>query len=418
VRLATVFRRLLRIQGVRVCDVQLDAGALTIFVDIERLVRPLRCSRCGGQSRRGIYDRRQRLWRHLDFGAWEVYLRGEVRRFRCRRCERVVTEAVPWADHGAAFTRDFENVAAYLAQQTSKTAVCRLMGIAWPTVGNIVARTVRRYLPPLRTRRLYAIGIDEVSYRKGHRYLTLVADHLRGQVVWGAEGRSGETLAGFFDAIGEDACKQIGIISVDMCEAYLTEIRRRAPQATIVIDPFHVVKLANDAIDEVRRAQVRALKGQDAARAVKKTRWLLLKRPSTLRPDEQERLGLLAAANRPLYRAYLLKESLRTIYELDPVEAKKRLTAWLAWASRSRLKPFVKLARTIRKYREGILAAIECGISNGRLEGLNSKVRLLSHRAFGFHSPDAVLALIYLCCSGIEVPLHTDDHPRLDPHLM
>jgi transposase len=203
-----------------------------------------------------------------------------------------------------------------------------------------------------------------------------------------------------------------------MCEAYLSEIRRRAPQARIVIDPFHVVKLANDAVDEVRRAQVRDLRGKPGAQAVKKTRWILLKSPDDLRYVEYARLSVLSKVNRPLYRAYLLKESLRSLFGLEPAAAHKHLKRWLAWATRSRLKPFLKLARTVRRYRDGILAAVESGLSNGRLEGLNSKVRLLSHRAFGFHSPEALLALIYLCCSGINVPLHTDDHPRIDPYPM
>lgn len=417
-RETTVFRRLLGIQKIRVLDVEVHPAAKAIHVAIEPLSRRLSCSRCGRQSSGGSYDSRVRLWRHLDLGAWEVYLRAQLRRFRCDRCEAVVTEAVPWAEFGSAFTRDFENVVAYLAQQTHKTAVCRLMAVAWPTVGNIIVRTVRRHSLPLRLRRLVHIGIDEVSYRKGHRYLTLVADHLAGHIVWGAEGRSGQTLSGFFDAIGEDGCSRLEVITVDMCEAYLSEIRRRAPQARIVIDPFHVVKLANEAVNEVRRSQMRDLKGQLGARALKNTRWILLRDPEDLLVGEYATLASLAKVNRPLYRAYLLKEALRGLYDLPAAEARRKLAAWLAWASRSRLKPFLKLARTVRRYREGILAAIELGLSNGRLEGLNSKVRLLSHRAFGFHSPDAILALIALCCSGIDVPLHTDGHPRIDPYLM
>jgi transposase len=416
VRLATVFRRLLHIQHLQINNVEFRLEARAIFIDVERLFRRLRCPRCGARGS-GSYDRRIRLWRHLDLGPWEVYLRGEIRRLECRRCDAVVTESVPWAEHGSSFTRDFENVVAYLAQQTHKTAVCRLMGIAWPTVGNIIARFVRRHSLPLHLRRLVRIGVDEVSYRKGHRYLTLVADHLKGQIVWGAEGRSGETLSGFFDAIGEAGCRQLEAISVDMCEAYLSVIRQRAPQAKIVIDPFHVVKLANEAVNEVRRSQMRSLTG-DAKRALKNTRWILLRDPDDLLVREYATLTVLAKVNRPLYRAYLLKESLRGFYDLPVDEARRKLSAWLAWASRSRLKPFVKLARTVRRYRDGILAAIELGLSNGRLEGLNSKVRLLSHRAYGFHSPEAILALIALCCSGIHVPLHTDNHPRLDPYLM
>ncbi|SRR6266545_110874 len=417
-RLTTVVRRLLCLQAVRVTGVDLRADALVVFVDVEMLRRGKVCSRCGRRSRAGTYDSKVRLWRHLDLGVWEVYLRARQRRFRCRRCDAVVTEAVPWADAGSAFTRVFEDLVSFFAQQTNQTVVSRVMHIAWPTVGNIIGRAVVRHGTPLSQRRLVRIGIDEISYRRHHKYLTLVADHQGGDIVWGGAGRSGETLGRFFDALGEDGRKSIELVSMDMCPAYIAEVRARLPHATIVFDPFHVIKLANLAVDEVRRAQVRALKGQEAARAVKKTRWVLLKAPENLGDDETEKLSVLSRVNRPLYRAYLLKEALRALYDEPPDKAKKRLAAWLSWAARSRLPAFIKLGRTLRKYREGVVAAIEHGLSNGRLEGLNNKVRLLSHRAYGFHSADALLALVYLCCSGIELALPCDERPGHDPFML
>lgn len=418
-RLTTVFRRLLGLQEVRVHDVELRDDALVVFVDVEIRRRMLTCCRCRRRSRAGTYDSKIRLWRHLDLGAWEVYLRARQRRFWCRHCDAIVTEAVPWAEPSSAFTRLFEDVVSYFAQQTNKTVVSRVMHIAWPTVGNIIRRTVGRRGKPLAARRLVRIGIDEISYRRHHKYLTLVADHESGDVVWGGDGRSGDTLDRFFDAIGPESCQSIELVSMDMCQAYIRKVRDRLPKATIVFDPFHVVKLANAAVDEVRRAQVRALKGQGKPRvAVKKTRWLLLKAPENLDDEEVDKLELVRRANRPLYRAYLLKEALRDIYDGSARRAKKRLRAWLAWAARSRLPAFVKLGRTLRLHQDGVLAAIEHGLSNGRLEGLNNKIRLLSHRAYGFHSAEALLALVYLCCSGIHVPLPQDERPGLDPFML
>lgn len=360
-----------------------------------------------------------RLWRHLDLGPWEVYLRARLRRFYCPRCEAVVTEAAPWAEHASSFTREFEDVVSFFTQQTSKTVVSRVMKIAWPTVGTIVRRTVARRGTPLSQRKLRRLGVDEISYRRHHKYLTLVADHETGQVVWGGEGKSTKTLDGFFDALGEQGRKGVELVSLDMSAAFIGSVRKNLPHATLVFDPFHVVKLANGAVDKVRRSQVRALKGEVEAGAVKQTRWLLLKAPENLKPDERLRLSLLGRANRPLYRAYLLKEALRHVYAARTAQgARRRLNAWLAWACRSRLPSFAKLARTLRDYRDGIIAAVEHGLSNGRLEGLNSKVRLLSHRAFGFHSAEALLALVYLCCSGINVPLPSDLRPRAEPYLL
>jgi transposase len=417
-RVATVFRRLLGLQAIRVTCWKFCADALVIFLDVESRRRGLVRGRCGRRSRSGVYDTRPpRLWRHVDLGPWEIHLRARRRRFRCRFCDAVVTEAVPWAEADSDFTRDFEDTVSYYAQQASQTVTSRVMKIAWPTVGNIIRRTVARRGTPLTRRKLRRIGLDEISYRRHHKYLTLVADHDGGQVVWGGEGKSGKTLHAFFDVLGEESCRRIELVSMDMSAAFLAAVRARLPNATVVFDPFHVVKLANDAVDKLRRAEVRALRGTVEADAVKSTRWIMLKDPSNLRPEERQRLSNLATANRRLYRGYLLKEALRRVFR-SPSRARARLRAWLAWASRSRLAPFVTLARTVREHFDGILAAVEHGLSNGRLEGLNSKVRLLSHRAFGFHSAEALLALVYLCCSGIDVPLPSDRRPRTDPYLL
>jgi transposase len=191
-----------------------------------------------------------------------------------------------------------------------------------------------------------------------------------------------------------------------MSAGYENAIRAAVPAAEIAFDPFHVVRLANDAINDVRRAQwnVHAKSTTTTGRWLKGVRWALLKAPERLTERQQLKLAAVQAANRPLYRAYLLKEELRALYHLDdPAAAPDHLQAWLAWASRSQLKPFIRLARTIRRYRDGILAAIRLGLSNARLEGLNNKVRLISHRSYGFHGPDPLIALIYLCAGGITI---------------
>ena len=310
-----VFQRLLALQGVRVTSVEFRVDAFMIYVDVVARGRGRVCSRCGRRSRQGGYDsRKKRLWRHLDLGVWEVYLRATVRRFWCAHCRAVVTEQVPWAELGSAFTRDFEDLVAYFIQQTNRTVVGQVMKIAWVTVGNILERTVGRRGMPLERRELYRIGIDEISYRRHHKYLTIVADHVSGAVVWGGEGKSGETLDSFLDQLGEEARSRIELVSMDMSQAYINKVTERLPKATIVFDPFHVIKLANAAVDEVRRAQVRALKGSRHATVLKKTRWLLLSAHEHLDALKAERLSRLAVTNRPLYRAYLLKEALRDVY--------------------------------------------------------------------------------------------------------
>jgi transposase len=192
---------------------------------------------------------------------------------------------------------------------------------------------------------------------------------------------------------------------MDMCAPYIAEVKQRCPQATIAFDPFHVVKLANEAVHEVRRSEQRQRKGTDAADVLKGSRWALLKAPDNLTDSERVKLNEVIQINRRVYRAYLLKEELRALYQCTAATAQRHLEAWLGWASRSKLRPFVKLARTLRGYQEGIMAALRTGLSNARLEGLNNKIGVIKRRAYGFHSPEALIGMVYLCCADVHVEL-------------
>jgi transposase len=251
VRATTAFNKMLAIPGADVTGVQFSPSG--IVVALRRRGRRLRCP-CGW-STRAVYDRTARRWRHLDLGAARLYLEAEIRRLACRHCQRVRTETVPWARPGARFTCDFEDVVAYLAQRSDKTTITRLLRCSWEAVAAITVRVVADHLDDARLEGLYRIGIDEVSYRKGHRYLTVVADHDRdGAVVWAGEGMSSATLERFFDTLGPDRTAQLVAASMDLHGAYARVTRARAPQARVCADPFHIVKLANAATDEVRRA--------------------------------------------------------------------------------------------------------------------------------------------------------------------
>jgi transposase len=342
----------------------------------------------------------------VALGKLRVVLEAELARVRCP-VHGIVTEAVPWAETGSRFTRDFEDVVAWLAREMNKTAVSRVMRVAWVTVGEIIERVVARNLDGKRLEALYVVGLDEVSYRKGHKYLSIVADHRTGDPVWIEEGRSQATVGKFFDVLGPERTEKLEFVTMDMSAGYVAEVRARAPQAEIVFDPFHVVKLANEAVHDVRRTEARQRKGSDEADVLKGSRWALLKAPENLTRKERLRLSSVATLNQRVYRAYLLKEELRALYWCSARRASDHLDSWLAWASRSKLRPFVKLARTVRAHRDGILAAIDLGLSNGRMEGLNNKVGMLKHRAYGFHSAAALIAMIFLCCTKIILPLPT-----------
>jgi transposase len=408
VRGIRVWARLLGLQRTVVEDVTVnDAGEVIVSV------RPVwrERDRCGVCRRRcGRYDAGEglRRWRALDLATTFCFLQADAPRVRCRR-HGVVVAAVPWARHGSRFTRAFEDQVAWLAVNTSKSAVAELMRIAWRSVGQILERVcaeARREVDLLDG--LRRVGIDEISHRKGQRYLTVVVDHHSGRLVWAAPGRDRATVLRFFDELGQERCKELELVSCDMAAWIAGPVAERAPQAERCVDPFHVVMLATDALDQVRREvwnEARRQGNLTLARDLKGARFAVWKNPENLTDRQAAKLSMIQATNARLYRAYLLKEQLRQIYQLPADQAERLLDRWLAWARRSRLPAFVKLARTIRQQQPGILAAIQHGLSNARIEQINTQIRLIARRAFGFHSPAPLIALAMLKLAGLCPPL-------------
>jgi len=413
VRVTAAFSSLLLLDGVHVRDVVFEPDRVIVQVALRR--RRLICPRCSFSTPHR-HDVRpvDSDWRHLDLGVWRLEVRARLRRLVCPT-HGVRTESVPFARYGSDFTRDFEALVAYLASRTDKTTIARLVRIAWRTVGRIVQRVCADELDPGRLDDLFEIGIDEVSWRKGHRYLTLVADHQRRQIVWGAEGASASVADEFYEQLGTKRSAQITAVSMDMGPGYAKSTRANAPQAVVCIDSFHVAKLGGEALDEVRRDywnELRALDDQDAAKRFKDARWALLKRPENLTDRQAQTLKALKAAGGKVARAYELKEALRGIFApgLTVDDVGELLTRFCSRASRSRMPAFLRLAKTIRRHRDGILAAVCLGVTNARSEALNNKVRLVTRRAYGFHSAHAALALVMLACGPIELRLPHELH--------
>lgn len=404
-RVTTAFNKMLGIVGASVASVTFAPEG--IVVGLRRRRRRPTCP-CGWRGR-GIYDRRVRRWRHLDLAGTRCWLEAEIRRLECRRCARVRTEEVPWARPGARHSRDLQDVVAFMAQRMDKTTITKLLRISWEAVAKVVIDVVAESLDATRLEGLYRIGVDEVSYRKGHRYLTVVANHdAGGAVVWAKEGKDADTLRAFYDELGEDRCAALEAVSLDMGGAYKAATDDKAGGARQCVDPFHLVKLANEAIDKTRRWAWNTHRdvGLASARWVKRSRWALLKDPDQLKDSQLAVLHELRRNRSVLYRCWQLKEGVRDLYRLaDPAHAPGHLDWWLAWACRSRIPAFVSLSKTVRANRDRILAAVELGLSNSKLEGLNSKIRLINHRGYGHHSAAAVVAMIYLCCGGITVEL-------------
>lgn len=401
-RTRKVFEVLLGLQGLIVEDVEIgDDG---IVVKGRRGYQKRTCSGCQRRVR-AAYDHSGRRWRHLDIFGRKCFIEvSDVRRLDCPRCG-VRVESVPWARHGSAFTRAMEDAVAWLTKRATRTAVSEWCSIAWVTVGSIVGRIVDEELPESRFDNLFAIGVDEFSYGR-KKVLTLVVDHLGGGLIWGGEGQGGDTLNQFFDHIGPERAASIRYATMDMDAGYTKSVQARLPQAEIIYDPFHVTQLVNKALDEVRREEMRRAPTGEASRSIKGTRHALRKAPWNLTLEDDRRLRDLQVANRRLYRAYLLKEAILEFYTYaDHDRAKGRLLAALAWAARSRLAPFKRLAKSLRKRLASVVRFIACPFSNGRLEATCRHFRMLSARAYGFGSASALLAMGFLFCGKVEVSL-------------
>jgi transposase len=373
-----------------------------------------RCGRCG--RRAPWYDRGEgrRRWRALDLGVVQTWLEADVPRVCCPEHGPTVI-AVPWARHGTGHTYAFDDQVAWLAVRTSKTAVEQLMRIAWRTVGAVVARVAADAQGRVdRWADLRRIGIDEISYKKGHKYVTVVVDHDTGYLVWAAPGRDKQTLRKFFTALGEQRCQQITHVSADGAQWIADVVDERCPGAVRGADPFHVVAWATEALDQTRRDAWNAARGGKGgatpeSKALKRARWALWKNPQDLTEAQQTKLDWIAKTHPRVHRAWALKEGLRTVFVLARQGAKSAarhaLDRWLCWARRCRIPAFVALARRVTAHREAIHVSIDHDLSNGLVESVNTKLRLLTRMAFGYADPYALIGLGMLALGGLCPPL-------------
>jgi transposase len=366
--------------------------------------RRRRCGRCGVVAPRFDRGGGSRRWRHLDVGFATCELVTDAPRVDCPVHGPTVA-AVPFARHDSWFTRAFEDLVVYDAIVSSKLAVARRYGVSWRAVDHMCVRVATEALGRVDLLSgLVAIAIDEVKYKKGQRYLTVVCDHLTGKVIWAAKGRSKDTVGAFFDALGDERAANLGFVTCDGAEWIRAVVAERAKGATICLDTFHLIGWATDALDEVRREEWNRLRrtgGAKAAKEFKGLRWMLLRNWENLTSPQKGVIRHLERANRRAFRAWQLKEELRDIFTLPFLAARRALDCWLVYASRSRLEPFVKLARTVRRYRASIEATLEWKLTNGISESNNAAIGRVRSAARGFHEPESFITMIMLDRAGI-----------------
>ena len=377
-----------------------------MLVHIDRLgKRLLRCGVCR-QRCLEVHDiRPEREWRDLSMRKLPLKLRYRPRRVECPRCG-VRVEDFPWAEPWARVTTALSHAVAVLARELSWKGTAREYGLNWKSVATLVKRAVQYGLEHRKRPPVHAIGIDEVSRRKGQVYLTVVYDLERRVLLWVGEDRTEEAVRPFFtQEMGKRRCQTLQLVCMDMWAAYAKLVRDYAVNAQILFDRFHIVKHLNEAVDAARRDLWRQLTTQERV-TFKGTRWLLLKNPWNLSSGQKERLSTLVRWNSPLVRAWYLKESFQLFWTYrQPWRAQQHLLKWMNSAMRSRLEPFQRFVGLLRSHLDGVLAWTKTRLSNGAVEGMNNKIKSISHRSFGFRTAESFIAAIYHCCARLPLPV-------------
>ncbi|MGC8724926.1 MAG: ISL3 family transposase, partial [Acidobacteriota bacterium] len=376
-------RKTLGVKDHRVMKAVEEGATLVIRLD-RRRGRRLPCSVCGARSK--VRDRLpERRWQHVPLWGIPVTLAYRPARVRCLRCG-VHVEKIPWAEGKSPLTGGLVHVLAVWARLLSWDVVASLFGLSWGSVASAVKAAVHYGLEHRDTSEVCHIGIDEISRRKGHQYMTQVYDLAQKRLLWSGEGRGEETLKRFFDEWGPERTEKIEGICCDMWAPYVKVIRERCPDAVVVFDKFHLVRHLLEAVDTVRKMEARALKAEEPG-LLKGTKYLWLKNPWNLSPKQRQRLGFLERLNLRVHRAYLLKELFRELWNYRrKAWAARYLKKWFWWATHSRLKPLRDFAWMLRRHEKGILAYFQLRIDNGAVEAMNNNAKQISHRAHGFRT--------------------------------
>lgn len=357
----------------------------TVIFGVSHKRKKIRCPecRCRKVILRGSTPRR---FRTIPIGSKPVFIDLDIQRVECQRCGVIRQVDLGFADPRFSYTRAFERYALELSRHMTILAVAMHLGVSWDVIKGIQKRDlVKRFSRP-RLKHLRMIAIDEIAIRKGHKYLTVVMDLSSGAVVFVGDGKGAEALEPFWKKLKHSGAK-IKAVAMDMSPAYISSISNNLPKAAIVFDHFHVVKLFNDKLSDLRRKLHRETTDVLQKEILKGTLWLLLKNPENLDPQkgEKERLEEALRINQPLATAYYLKEDLRQIWlQSSKEEAKRVLQSWIQKAEAAGIGILKKMAKTLAAYQSGILAYYDFRISSGPLEGTNNKIKTMKRQAYGF----------------------------------
>jgi transposase len=385
---------------------------------IEVTVRPRKgslavCSGCHNPA--PGYDRLpERRFEFIPFWGFLVFFLYAMRRVDCRRCRAVVVEEVPWGDGKRHLTNVYMLFLARWARRLSWKETAEAFHTSWDKVFDAVDHAVTWGLGHRTLGQIDAIGVDEIQYAKGHKYLTLVYQIDLGitRLLWVGKERTVESFRGFFTVIGDELASKIVFVCSDMWQPYLKVIREKCSDALHILDRFHIVAKMNKALDEVRAEESARMKREGQAPVLRKSRWLLLKHHRNLKNDQRFRLRDLLRHNLKTVRAYLLKEAFQQLWDYNsPTWAGKFLDEWCRQTMRSRIEPMKKIARSLRQHRELILNYFlaQKQLSSGVVEGLNNKAKLTMRKSYGFRTFRALELALYHSLGKLPEPESTHD---------
>jgi transposase len=344
-----------------------------------------------------LRGQKERRFRGLPIGGKKVTIVLPIPRVECHSCQAVRQVRLDFADPRLSYTKSFAHYALELSRWMTIKDVARHLGISWDVIKDIQKQDLQRRFAKPKLKHLKQIAIDEICVGKGHRYITLVLDLESGAVVHVGDGKGGDALLPFWRRLRASGAK-VQAVATDMSPAYIEAVSTHLPKATLVFDRFHVMKLYNDKLSDLRRELYRGTADILQKQVLKGTRWLLLKRPENLDPkhNESARLQEALELNQPLATAYYLKEQLGEVWEQeDEGEARISLLDWIAQAECSGIRMLINFARTLRAHAWGILAYYDHPISTGPLEGTNNKIKTMKRQAYGFRDPEFLKLKIY-----------------------
>src|SRR6202051_66386 len=413
-QLITILNRCHRFRGV----VYQQASFSPDHKSIEIAVRPRKgsaaiCSRCH-QPAPGYDQLAERRFEFIPFWGFLVFLLYSMRRVDCPRCQAVFVEEVPWGDGKRTLTRAYMLLLARWARRLSWKETADAFRTSWEKVFDAVEHVVTFGLEHRKLGIIDAIGVDEIQYAKGHKYLTLVyqIDLDVTRLLWVGKERTIESFQGFFTTIGDELASQIVFVCSDMWEPYLKVIREKCSDALHILDRFHIVAKMNQALDDVRAEEARRMKQEGFHPVLKKSRWLLLKRQENLTNNQRFRLRDLLRYNLKSVRAYLLKEAFQQLWAYNsPAWAAKFLDEWCRHVMRSRIDPMKKIASSLRNHREPILNYFRAQklLSSGVVEGLNNKAKVTMRKSYGFRTFRCLELALYHSLGRLPEPESTHD---------